>query len=232
MTDDSIYDDNYYLGLPVDSGRIRTLTERIAFRKSDVVCEIGCAAGHFLAEISPHIASGVGLDTSAAAIAAARSISDRGQLDNLRYEQISAQEFAAADANRARFDYVLLLDVTEHVDDNGTLEIFTAAKRLLKPGGQLIIHTPNLTYWLEMLKDRGVIKQLRGHIAVRDEAHYLGLLDTAGLHVLKVVGLPHYRQPMRAVDSLLMHLPILGRLFRSRLFIVVADTIARQGNES
>ena len=56
---DDIYDDEYYRNLPVDSDRIRTLTDLIAFDKSDLVCEIGCAAGHFLAEIAPRIGSGV-----------------------------------------------------------------------------------------------------------------------------------------------------------------------------
>ena len=127
------------------------------------------------------------------------------------------------DANQSRFDYVLLLDVTEHVDDDLTLEILVAAKHLLKPGGKLIIHTPNLTYWLEQLKDRGVIQQLEGHVAVRNEAQYLELLSEAGFDAPVVTGLPHYRQPMRVVDTLLMRLPFLGRLFRSRLFIVVRN---------
>jgi len=229
---DDIYDDDYYLNLPVDSGRIRTLSELIEFREADVVCEIGCAAGHFLAEVSPRIGSGIGLDTAAAAIAAARSISDREQLDNIRFEQIPAQEYAGVASNRATCDYVLLLDVSEHIEDADMLDIFIAAIDLLKPGGRLIIHTPNLTYWLEQLKDKGIMRQLDGHIAVRNESQYLDLLTRAGFDAPEIAGLPHYRQPMRAVDSLLMRLPLLGRLFRSRLFIVVRKTMAGQDGET
>ena len=35
-----------------------------------------------------------------------------------------------------------------------------------------------------------------------------------------VIGLAHYRQPLRSVDLLLRRIPLLGRLFRARLFIV------------
>ena len=106
------------------------------------------------------------------------------------------------------------------------LGILAAAKRLLKPPGRLIVHTPNLDYWLERLKDRGVLPQLHGHIAVRNESGNVGLLEQAGLTVEAVTGLPHYRQPMRLVDWLLMRLPLLGRFFRSRLFIVARGETA------
>ncbi len=223
MHDDAeIYDDRYYLNLPVDSGRIKSLLKLLHFNGEDSVCEVGCAAGHFLAEISPIIKEGIGVDVSEPAIRAANSLkADRG-LANIDFEEVSAGEFALRDGNAARFDYVLLLDVTEHIDDAVVADVFEAAKRLLKPGGMLVIHTPNLTYWIEQLKDKGVIEQLRGHIAVRNEKQYRDLIDHAGLGEPRVVGLPHYRQPLRLVDQLLMRVPYLGRLFRSRLFIEVA----------
>jgi len=124
------------------------------------------------------------------------------------------------EGNAARFDVVLLLDVTEHIDDASVLEVLRAAKDLLKPDGTLFIHTPNLSYWLEQLKEKDVIPQLPGHIAVRDEDHYRRLIATAGFREPLVKGLPHYRQPLRTLDQLLLRIPLLGRLFRSRLFIV------------
>lgn len=226
---DDIYDDEYYLNLPVDSDRIRTLTDLIDFRAGDAVCEIGCAAGHFLAEISTRIGTGVGIDTAAAAIAAAQAIREREHLNNIEFRQVSAQDFAGDAANRATFDYVLLLDVTEHVEDPVMLEILASATRLMKPEGRLIVHTPNLGYWLERLKDKGVLPQLEGHIAVRDESQYRSLFAKAGMVPVQVTGLPHYRRPLRWIDRILMRLPAVGRLFRSRLFIVARSGDGRTG---
>jgi 2-polyprenyl-3-methyl-5-hydroxy-6-metoxy-1,4-benzoquinol methylase len=223
MQDDAeIYDERYYRNLPVDSGRIRSLLRLMQFDYGDSVCEIGCAAGHFLAEISPLIGEGIGIDVSEPAIHAANSLRVEKGLKNIRFEKVSAAEFVLRSGNNARFDHVLLLDVTEHIDDTTLALIFEAAKRLLKPKGMLTIHTPNLTYWLEQLKDKGIIKQVRGHIAVRSEKEYRALFDGAGLVEHQIIGLPHYLQPLRLFDQLLMPVPFLGRLFRSRLFIKVA----------
>jgi 2-polyprenyl-3-methyl-5-hydroxy-6-metoxy-1,4-benzoquinol methylase len=219
--DAEIYDDRYYLNLPTDSGRIGSLLALLEFSDEDSVCEIGCAAGDFLAAISPVIQYGIGLDISEPAIRAANTLKDKHGLDNIEFEEISASDFALRDGNSARFDYVLLLDVTEHIDDATVASVLESARHLLKPSGSLVIHTPNLTYWIEKLKDKGIIKQLRGHIAVRNEDQYRTLIDEAGFGEPLVLGLPHYRQPFRFVDQLLSRVPLLGALFRSRLFIVV-----------
>ena len=217
-----IYDDRYYLNLPVDSGRIATLLDQLEFSVDDTVCEIGCAAGHFLTEIAPLISHGIGLDVAEPAIRAAKKIRRERGLCNVDFEQVSARDFASREENESRFDYVLLLDVTEHIGDDAVMDILEAAKRLMKPAGLLVIHTPNLDYWLEQLKDKGIVRQLSGHIAVRNERHYRRLIDEAGFGLPRVVGLPHYRQPLRLVDLLLSGLPWVGQLFRSRLFIVVS----------
>ncbi len=221
-SDQAIYDDDYYLNLPVDSGRIQSLLKLLDFKPNDTVCEIGCAAGHFLTEISPLIGRGIGLDVAEPAIRAAMRIKKQRGADNVEFEQVSAGDFAARDENAARFDYVLLLDVTEHIDDDTVIDVLDAAKRVLAPGGTLVVHTPNLSYWLEQLKDKGIVRQLPGHIAVRNQAHYERLLAGSGFGEPRVLGLPHYRQPLRAIDQVMSRIPLLGRMFRSRLYIVAS----------
>jgi 2-polyprenyl-3-methyl-5-hydroxy-6-metoxy-1,4-benzoquinol methylase len=221
MSDDAeIYDEQYYQTLPVDSDRIEMLLRHFDLTAEDTVCEIGCAAGHFLAEIAGSIKSGIGIDTAAAAIAAAKRRKADNHLDNIEFQQVAAQDYANDNAHAGQFSYVLLMDVTEHIDDEVLAEVLLAARRLLRKGGRLVIHTPNLSYWLERLKDRGVIKQIYGHIAVRHQAKYLQSLAQAGFTQCDVIGLAHYRQPLRSVDLLLRRIPLLGRLFRARLFIV------------
>ncbi len=214
------YDEDYYLSLPVESGRIAAITRLLNLQGNEIVCEIGCAAGHFLAAIAHHIGHGTGIDTADAAIRAAIHIKDQHDLKNIDFVRISAQEYAAAPDRHDQCHYVFLMDVTEHIDDEVVLEVLGASQQLLKSDGQLVIHTPNLDYWLERLKSKNILPQLEGHIAVRNQAQYVRLLKKAGFEVVRHINLPHYRQPLRLVDSILLRIPLLGRLFASRLFVV------------
>ncbi|MGI9271390.1 MAG: class I SAM-dependent methyltransferase [Woeseiaceae bacterium] len=218
--DEELYDDQYYLTLPVDSDRIEMLLRHFEFESDDTVCEIGCAAGHFLTAIAGSIRSGIGIDTAEAAISAANKRKDDNGIENISFSQVAAQDFANDERHVGQFSYVLLMDVTEHIDDDILSEVLLAAKKLLKHDGRLVIHTPNLSYWLERLKDRGIVKQIYGHIAVRDRAQYLRALTGSGFEHNHAIGLAHYRQPLRTVDLLLKWIPWLGRLFQARLFIV------------
>src|SRR5262249_23225870 len=44
---------------------------------------------------------------------------------------------------RAELDVVLLIDVLEHIDKQGTLDLLDAIREALRPGGTLVIHVPN-----------------------------------------------------------------------------------------
>jgi SAM-dependent methyltransferase len=221
MTDISdTYDEDYYLGLPAESGRIAAITRLLDFQGNETVCEIGCAAGHFLAAIADRIGHGTGIDTAGAAIRAATTIKDKHDLENIDFVGISAEEYAAVPERRNQCHYVFLMDVTEHIDDDVMLKILGASRQLLRDDGQLVIHTPNLDYWLERLKSKNIVPQLEGHIAVRNRTEYLRLLDNAGFELVRHENLPHYRQPLRLVDSILLYIPLVGRLFASRLFLV------------
>lgn len=214
------YDDEYYLGLPVDSGRIDAIVRLLDLHEDAVVCEIGCAAGHFLAAIADQIGRGTGIDTADAAIRAASRIRDEQKLQNIEFEAISAQDYAADPQRQNKCDYVFLMDVTEHIDDSVMLEVLEASRKLLRKKGRLVIHTPNLSYWLERLKDKNIVPQLEGHIAVRNLAQYKNLLEKAGFSIERHVDLAHYRQPLRLVDTVLLHVPLVRRVFASRLFVV------------
>jgi 2-polyprenyl-3-methyl-5-hydroxy-6-metoxy-1,4-benzoquinol methylase len=215
-----IYDEEYYLRLPVRSGRITTIMRLLDFNGDEIVCEIGCAAGHFLAAIAECIAWGTGIDTANAAVSAAIRIKEKQGHSNIDFLRIGASEYAGASERHRQCHYVFLMDITEHIGDGDLLEILEASRKLMRDDGQLVIHTPNLEYWLERLKDRNILPQLEGHIAVRNKRQYVTLLEKAGFEIVRRRDLPHYRQPLRFIDSILLHFPLIGRLFVSRLFLV------------
>jgi hypothetical protein len=81
--------------------------------------------------------------------------------------------------------------------------IFAEAHRTLKPGGAMVIYTPESSHLFERLKDSGVMTQDPSHIGIRSAAELSSALQRAGFVV----------QPVRYMPS---HLPgwnLLERAF-------------------
>jgi predicted SAM-dependent methyltransferase len=103
----------------------------------------------------------------------------------------------------ASADIVLAADMTEHLDDDTMTRIFAEAHRTLKPGGAMVIYTPESSHLFERLKDSGVMTQDPSHIGIRSASELSDALRRAGFVV----------QPVRYMPS---HLPgwnLLERAF-------------------
>jgi SAM-dependent methyltransferase len=112
---------------------------RLARRRR--VLDIGCGAGYGSSELAQSAASVTGLDLSPEAVALARSSYAAPNLD-----------FLAASATRipfpdASFGLITCFEVIEHIHDWQLL--LDEARRLLAPGGQFIVSTPNKSYYAE-----------------------------------------------------------------------------------
>lgn len=99
-------------------------------REANRVCDVGCATGDMLAELAP--VSGVGIDVSAAMIEIAKS----------KYPQFDfrVHDIASRSLDET-FEYVLTVDVLEHVES--LEDVFSNMARLLEPGGLLVAITPS-----------------------------------------------------------------------------------------
>jgi 2-polyprenyl-3-methyl-5-hydroxy-6-metoxy-1,4-benzoquinol methylase len=130
MTDRSeTYDEDHYLSLTTESGKIAGIT-RLLKQGNEIVCEIGCAAGHFLATMANHIGHGTGIDTADAAIRAATQIKDKHDLQKIDFMQISAQEYAAAPDRRNQS-----MNIVPQLEDHIAIRNQTQYVQLLKQAG-------------------------------------------------------------------------------------------------
>jgi SAM-dependent methyltransferase len=200
------------------------------------VLEIGCATGELIAAMPA--AERVGLDISAANIAAART----------RFPEV---EFHCSDfrgAGLAGFDAVVLSDVLEHVpDDAGFLH---DAARL---GELVLVNLPLEDNWLNSRRAYGPA-DVSGHLRRYSLADGLALFDRAGLELLQHAqlwihetpadaarralrserlgashtgGLP-VRLAKRAVFGAASAVPAFGRrLFASNLFAAARRRVVR-----
>jgi SAM-dependent methyltransferase len=116
-----------------------TFAARLARGKR--VLDAGCGAGYGSAELAQAADSVVGVDRAPEAIAFARA---NYCLPNLRFEQASCD---ALPHPRVSFDLVVAFEVIEHLDH--WREFLLEVRRVLAPGGQLVISTPNKLYYTE-----------------------------------------------------------------------------------
>lgn len=123
-------------GYPGPLDRYREMIRR-HLRPDAVVLDAGCGASMpFLREIAPHVRFAVGVD-----------------LEQLRKEQ-GGPSGCRADVGHLpfrdrSFDLLISMSVIEHLDDPG--RVFREFHRVLKPGGKLILQTPNRYDYVSMI---------------------------------------------------------------------------------
>jgi SAM-dependent methyltransferase len=103
------------------------------------VLDAGCGSGYGSAELARSAATVVAADVSGDAIEYAR---EHFPLPNLHLIQASCTQLPLPDTS---FDLVVALEVIEHLKDwRGLL---AESRRLLAPGGQFVVSTPNRDYY-------------------------------------------------------------------------------------
>jgi len=106
--------------------------------KSGSLLDIGCGVGDFLLALATKGFTGIGVDYNKVSIELAQQKALKNNLP-IEFTCIDASNIAETNS----FDFIVMNDVTEHVSDKELITIFNKVKKLLKPNGKFLIHTPN-----------------------------------------------------------------------------------------
>lgn len=96
------------------------------------------------------------------------------------------------------FDAVTLMDIIEHVQD--PVSLLASARRVLKPGGKLIVYTPNhraavvmLARWLYRLGVQSPVRHIFGctHVCFFDDLSLPACLNKAGFAIRRTRSFPY-----------------------------------------
>jgi len=153
--------------------------------------DLGCGDARFTADAALH-ARVVGVDVSTRALGYARDLAPTARF--------LASDGAALPFRSNSFDVVTVLDVIEHVPDADEARVIAEARRVLRPGGRLVISTNT---------DRSAreLKHYRHYSLQR----FRSLFD--GLDGLELAGLIPYFPTLKVW----MAAPVVWRLTRSRI---------------
>ena len=139
-----------------------------------VVADLGCGTGHVSSLVAPFVGRVIGVDASAAMLAAAEDLVPA-------HVELRQGALEALPIGDAEIDVVLLVLVLHHVPDPA--RALAEAARILKPGGRLIV--------VDMQPhDREDYRQSMGHVWLGfGEPHVIRLLQGARLEAARVVPL-------------------------------------------
>jgi 2-polyprenyl-6-hydroxyphenyl methylase/3-demethylubiquinone-9 3-methyltransferase len=119
--------------------------DRIANWQGKNVLDLGCGGGFMAEALAQRGAAVVGIDPAEKAIAIAQAHAAQQNL-SIRYLVGSGEKLPMADAS---LDYVVCVDVLEHVADLG--QVIDEVRRVLRPGGAFLFDTINRTWFAALV---------------------------------------------------------------------------------
>jgi 2-polyprenyl-3-methyl-5-hydroxy-6-metoxy-1,4-benzoquinol methylase len=138
--------------------------------KSGKLLDVGCGLGYFVKRVSQHPGwDAYGYEISPHAVEFARRKLGLGNVFAGRVED----SLLAAES----FDIITLWDVVEHIPDPEPL--LSHLLTLLKPGGILFLHTPNIKAQLPKARLKKLIRGMRADL------HYIEAKDHVNIYSMK-----------------------------------------------
>ncbi len=175
------------------------------------VVDIGCGLGTFTFEAAARGARyAVGLDLAVSGIATAAHIAREERAERCAFLLADA---AAIPIATAAADIAIAADFTEHLDDNTLRRVLGEAGRAVKPGGRLVVYTPEASHIFERLRDRNILlEQEPSHIGIRSADELASFVREAGFEVERITYLPSHLPVWNSLEIVFARwVPLLRR---------------------
>jgi 2-polyprenyl-3-methyl-5-hydroxy-6-metoxy-1,4-benzoquinol methylase len=104
------------------------------FQSHEVVLDLGCGNGVFLELLRERSVRGIGIDSFSACIEACRK-------KGLEAKQAELLQYV--ESTDDKYDGIFCSHIVEHLVPQTALKLFAESARILKPGGRIVIVTPN-----------------------------------------------------------------------------------------
>jgi len=153
--------------VPLNERRHRAHAKLLAaVGRENRVLDVGCSSGYLAAPLVARRNTVVGVELDAAAARVAQGFCEQVLLGDIETMELPLEP--------GSFDVVLLSDVIEHLRD--PVDTLRRLRRCLRPGGRLVLSTPNVANWALRLSllagrwrytDRGILDRTHTHLFTR-----------------------------------------------------------------
>jgi 2-polyprenyl-3-methyl-5-hydroxy-6-metoxy-1,4-benzoquinol methylase len=163
-------------------GHARLLSMVLADGPRDVL-DVGCSSGYLAAPLAEAGARVVGIELDPAAAETARSVCAEVLVCDIESTHLPLEP--------ASFDAIVCGDLVEHLRDPEAVLI--RLRPLLRPGGKLVLSTPNVANWAMRLSllagrwrytDRGILDRTHAHLFTRRTL--VEMLERAGYRIVEL----------------------------------------------
>ena len=200
--------DNYYDPKdPALKRRVDIVLSFIRPKEGERLLDVGCGVGTFAYHCAKKGARTAGVDYSKESIDVARRLSEKfGVSANIEFTRWDASD--PLPYGDGYFDKAVSADFMEHIDDGQKEKVLSEILRVLKPGGILIVFTPNgIRESLSSIK--ALVSKLFGAYAPETRLHY-GLTNRFRFEkMLKKRGLTFIRRFFDVTRPYLASIPFL-----------------------
>ena len=169
-------------------GRTRIIEKLVPEGHGGLAVDVGCGPGYFSRLLTARGWKTTAIDTDADNIESARDHADETHLGS------ASAVFKNFRENQ--FDLVVALEIIEHMPKSRGETLIHEFMRTLKPGGKLILSTPNRFspeglwgyYWGEKIRNKKWDAWDETHVHIYSSAEIIRLLETSGFMVDAIMG--------------------------------------------
>jgi len=115
--------------------RHKKARDYLCLKTGEIILDIGCGRGEIVEQCVMAGATAIGMDYSQDAVEISRETVKEGIIVRASATHLPFKGEV--------FDKVTLLDVLEHLDSEDGMKCIRDVRRVLRPGGTFIVHTPN-----------------------------------------------------------------------------------------
>lgn len=169
-------DDDYFAA--VFGEQLIRLARKYGLAKRSLALDFGCGPGHLLNKLESKGFRCVGLEFSRESAAKART----------RATEVVT---SPSELSAGTFDFVFFIETIEHLDDNQLVASLAEIRRVLKPGGRVLITTPyreHLALGKTMCPDCGAVFHRMQHVRQWSEATIKETLECSGFRTVACWG--------------------------------------------
>jgi len=151
--------------------------------KNERVVDLGSAWGAFSFELAPYCKQTIGVDFSETAA--------KFCMKRLRSSKFTNLSFVCADAQNTGLksgciDSIFCSDLVEHLYPAQFTAMVDECKRLLRPGGKIVIWTPHRGHILERMKNNNILlKRDPAHVDYKSMRIIVNELKSKGFEIIK-----------------------------------------------